>query len=234
LARSADTAGEESTLMAKQAGTKATTAEVARAEAGEETGPEATGAGPSDRDPTTVAILDAATRLLAGSGVSGFTTDALAAEARVSKSTIYNRWSTKNEIFVALVDHAVGPAKVDDLGSLEAEIEDWFVDRISVYATPGFRRITASLIEVASHDRDVDRAMGRTQTHDHNTIMQIIERAQRRGEVDPTWDVGMLKEFLLGPITYRLLLDGASMDGVVIEAFRRLAVTALKQTPPPA
>ncbi len=188
---------------------------------------------PEVQDPTTVAILDAAEVLLADRGVAGFTTDALAAEARVSKSTIYNRWSSKDEIYVALVDHAVGAAQVDDMGSLEAEIEAWFADRVALYETRGFRRITASLIEVASHNRDVDLAMARTQTHDHNTIMQIIERAQDRGEVDPAWDVSLLKEFFLGPITYRFLLDAGPMDAAVVEQLRRLALTALRNTQPP-
>ncbi|MCC6831927.1 MAG: TetR/AcrR family transcriptional regulator [Thermoleophilia bacterium] len=51
------------------------------------------------------AILDAALRLLATAGYGGMTIDAVAAEAGVSKATVYLRWPTKADLATAALAH---------------------------------------------------------------------------------------------------------------------------------
>ena len=55
------------------------------------------------------AILHAALDLLARHGVSGLSIEAVAAHACVAKTTVYRRWSTKNELVVAALAHMKGP-----------------------------------------------------------------------------------------------------------------------------
>ena len=40
----------------------------------------------------------------------------------------------------------------------------------------------------------------------------MIERGIARGDLRPDTDVRLLHEFLLGPMSYRLLLSGGSLD----------------------
>ncbi len=191
-------------------------------------------AGPPESDPATAAILDAAARLLAERGVSGFTTDALAKAASVSKSSIYSRWRSKDEIFVSLTGHVAGAATVADVGDLAAELRAWFADRQKVYNQPGFRQVITSLIEIASHDPVVDSEMAVYLHNQHTTFKQIVRRAQERGEVDSGWDPALLEDYVIGPVMYRVLLDDEPLDDETLDAFRRLAMTALLGTPPPA
>ena len=183
-------------------------------------------------DPGATAILDAALVLLAERGVAGFTTDALASAARVSKSSIYGRWRSKDEIFVALVDHVAGPAEVDDLGDLEAEFRRWFADRQDVYSRPAFRHVVTSLLEVASHDEVMDLAMSRARTYEQSTIRQILTRARDRGEIDPGWDLEVLSHYLQGGIVFRVIFDGGALDDASVEQFRQLLMLTLGQVAP--
>jgi len=51
------------------------------------------------------AILNAVMLILASDGYTGLTTDKIAALARVSKSTIYRRWPTKEHMVLAAFGH---------------------------------------------------------------------------------------------------------------------------------
>ena len=78
--------------------------------------PNSEGVESGNDDPGGVAILDAAMRLLADGGLTAFTTDRLAAEAHVSKSSIYRRWPDKKAIFLALMHQWASRAEVEDQG----------------------------------------------------------------------------------------------------------------------
>ncbi len=185
-------------------------------------------------DEAGVAILQSAIRLLAERGVQGFTTDALASEARVSKTSIYRRWSNKAEILTAVVGLVAGAADVPDAGDLDEEVAAWFVDRQRVYNRPQFRPTVTSLLEVASHNDDVDQVMGNYRRSEQNTLKGILRRAADRGDIDSNWNIDILNQFFLGPLMYRVVLEKQPLDDDTIDQFRRLAMTALRATPPPA
>ena len=107
-----------------------------------------------ETDPAGQSILDSAIRLLADGGLTTFTIDRLASEARVSKTSIYRRWPDKKAIFRAVLDRWGRRAEVTDVGDFALELDQWYRDRQSTYNAPGFRQVAASLMELAAHDRD--------------------------------------------------------------------------------
>ena len=71
-----------------------------------------------------VAIFDATLRLLATSGYDRLTMDAVAADAKASKATLYRRWQTKADL---VVDSLVWlkscmPHDIPDTGSLRGDV----------------------------------------------------------------------------------------------------------------
>lgn len=172
-------------------------------------------------------ILDSAIRLLADGGLTTFTIDRLASEARVSKTSIYRRWPDKKAIFRAVLDRWGRRAEVADVGDFALELDQWYRDRQSTYNEPGFRQVAASLAELAAHDRDIGAAMAADRHSSWNTVRQILQRAIDRGEITGVVDIEHLEQFFLGPIYYRTLLDGQDLDDDTIETFCRLALVAL-------
>ncbi len=177
------------------------------------------------------AIMDAAIRLLADGGLTAFTTDRLAAEARVSKTTIYRRWADKKAIFRAVLDRWGARAEVEDLGDFLVELDQWYADRQAKYNQAGFRPVAASLMEVAAHDPEIGEAMSADRRASWTTMREVLARAIERGEIDDDIDVDHLEQFFLGPIYYRALIDGQELDDATIAAFRRLALSAVGYDP---
>ena len=202
-----------------------------------QTGARVDGAGTATDDASDVvdsagnAIMDAAIRLLADGGLTAFTTDRLAAEARVSKTTIYRRWADKKAIFRAVLDRWGARAEVDDLGDFLVELDQWYADRQAKYNRAGFRLVAASLMEVAAHDLEVGEAMYADRRASWTTMREVLARAIERGEIDDDIDVDHLEQFFLGPIYYRALVDGQELDDATIAAFRRLALSAVGYDP---
>ncbi len=178
-------------------------------------------------DPGGVAILEAAMRLLADGGLTAFTTDRLAAEARVSKSSIYRRWPDKKAVFLALMHHWGSRAVVEDRGDLVAELDQWYADRQRVYSQPGFRQVATGLGELSAHDEEIGKALGNYRRSSWNTLQGIIQRAIDRGEASADLDLDHVEQFLLGPLYYRVVLEGLPLDDDAVAAFRELSLTAL-------
>ena len=189
--------------------------------------PNSGGVEPGKDDPGGVAILDAAMRLLADGGLTAFTTDRLAAEASVSKSSIYRRWPDKKAIFLALMHQWASRAEVEDHGALVPELDQWFADRQRVYNETGFRQVAASLVELSAHDPEIGEALGRYRRSTWNTLREILNRAVDRGEIADGFDVDHLEQFLLGPMYYRTVLEGLEVDDASVAAFRNLSLAAL-------
>ena len=189
--------------------------------------PTSGGVEPGNDDLGGVAILDAAMRLLADGGLTAFTTDRLAAEARVSKSSIYRRWPDKKAIFLALMHQWASRAEVEDQGGLVPELDQWFADRQRVYNESGFRQVAASLVELSAHDPEIGEALSRYRRSTWNTLREILNRAVDRNEIAEGFDVDHLEQFLLGPIYYRSVLEGLEVDDASLATFRNLSLTAL-------
>ena len=134
-------------------------------------------------DPAGASILDAAMRLLAEGGLTAFTTDRLAAVARVSKSSIYRRWPDKKSIFLAVMQRWGHRAEVHEVGDFRAEVAQWYADRQRVYNQPGFRQVSASLMELAAHDPEIGEVLNAYRRSTWNTMRGILERAIDRGEI---------------------------------------------------
>ncbi|MDG2426781.1 MAG: TetR/AcrR family transcriptional regulator [Acidimicrobiales bacterium] len=181
----------------------------------------------SASDPAGAAILGAAVRILADGGLSAFTTDRLAAEARVSKTSIYRRWPDKKAIFRAVLSYWVRRAEVEDVGHLGRELEAWYADRQGEYNTPGWRAITTSVSELATHDPDIGEAMAVDRRATWNTLRHILQRAIGRGDISGEFDIDHLEQFLIGPIHYLGVLDDQPIDDEAIKTFRLLAIRAL-------
>ena len=183
--------------------------------------------GASEPDPGGDAILDTAIRLLADGGLSSFTIDRLAAAARVSKTSIYRRWSDKKAIFRAVLGRWGHRAEVVDVGDFATELDQWYADRQDAYNREGFHEVATSLLELSVHDPEIGRAMDADRRSGWTAMRQILRRALDRGEITGVDDLDRLEQFFLGPIYCRAVLEGQELDDATIADFRRLSLAAV-------
>ncbi|MDT3400101.1 TetR/AcrR family transcriptional regulator [Streptomyces sp. B1866] len=166
------------------------------------------------------AVLEAADDLLAERGFAGVTIEGIAAKAGVAKQTIYRWWSSKTDILLdALVDDAAEHLDPTDLGDLGRDLRQ-HLRRLAGFLTgsdPG--EVVKALIGQAQHDPAVaaalrDRYLGRQRDRDRKPF----ERALGRGELPPGLDVDAALDQLVGPVYYRVLVTGQSVDAAFTDA----------------
>jgi AcrR family transcriptional regulator len=163
-------------------------------------------------------ILDATLDVLAEVGYDRLTMDAVAAQAKASKATLYRRWNGKSALVIdALISQKPAPA-VPDTGSLRGDL-------IAVFCGMGGmtdRRqmaLLGSLITAISRDQEFAEAFRRDFIAPKAAVnAAIYERASARGEIRPDIDLDILVPALPGILLHRMFMLGETPTQDVITA----------------
>jgi AcrR family transcriptional regulator len=159
-------------------------------------------------------ILDATVRLLVEVGYDKLTLDAVAAEARASKATLYRRWKGKAELVVDAVHRAKacgGPIDVDT-GSLHGDLlamacrTGGLIDEVPL-------SVFAGLMSAMHHDPDLMAAVHERFLGPRMELAtKVLERARLRGEIGPEVDIRLLSAVLPAMVLHRRLVMGEPID----------------------
>jgi len=161
-------------------------------------------------------ILDATRELLASEGgVRALTVEAVAARSGVAKTTIYRRWRDKwalalDAVMIDMVPRFGVPA---DVGDTRAELIDFIWSVISLLASPPFGPAMQALMSQIATEPELSHTYRTKGIEPRREILaDIIRRGVARGDLRADTDTRLLHEFLLGPVFYRLLLSGGTLD----------------------
>ena len=159
-------------------------------------------------------ILDAAVALLGQVGYDRLTMDAVAAQAKASKATLYRRWSTKAALVVDAIlrsKKALQAPEVDtgnlrdDLLALACGTGGLADDRTS--------HIMAGVITALHHDPEfAEEFRSRVIAPKLETTREVFERARARGEITADLDLDLLTPALAGIVLHRSFVLGQPTD----------------------
>jgi AcrR family transcriptional regulator len=159
-------------------------------------------------------ILDAALELLALVGYDRMTMDAIAAEAKASKATLYRRWSTKASLVVDAIlrTKEALQAPETDTGSLREDLVQMACAHGGLTDARS-ARIMAGLITAIHHDPDfAEEFRTRVVAPKIDVSRAIFARAKARGEITAEVDVDLLAPALAGIILHRSFVLGIPAD----------------------
>ncbi|MFN2503442.1 MAG: TetR/AcrR family transcriptional regulator [Acidimicrobiales bacterium] len=165
-------------------------------------------------------MLEAAGRLLVERGLGGTTMDAIAAEAGVSKASVYRWWPSKEELIVDAVGHMRGelpppPCSDDPRADLIATVRDG-IRRF--HASEDRGRLFPRLLDASVDNPAVAEAWRRRLIMPRRqAIADILERGIQRGELPAGLDMELAVDLLVAPIIYRLHVTGAATPEAVAE-----------------
>ncbi len=153
-------------------------------------------------------ILEATLTVLAEAGYDRLTMDAVAAEAKASKATLYRRWSSKPELVVeAICSHKVHPP-TPDTGTLRGDL---VAAHCGMGGLQDSRALAVQAAVVTAMARDPEFAatyrkefIGPKQAASRT----IFERARARGEIRDDVDLDLLIPALPGIVLHRVFLLG--------------------------
>jgi AcrR family transcriptional regulator len=169
------------------------------------------------------AILDVGLDLLATVGFDRLTMEGVAQSAGVSKATLYLRFSSKEDLVVAVVERFVREIAIPDTGTVEGDLLHLMRDAVQVYrgragaVMPGLVSALAYNARLAEPLREAFLKPRRA------ALRAVLERGVGRGELKADLDHELALDFLGGPLFYRLLVTGGPLD----DALARGVVTVM-------
>jgi hypothetical protein len=153
-------------------------------------------------------ILDATITVLAETGYDRLTMDAVAAEAKASKATLYRRWSSKPELVVeAICSHKSHPP-APDTGTLRGDLIAAHCG-MGGLGDPRATAVQAAVVTAMARDAEFAATYRREFLGPKLAVSRaIFERAQARGEIAGDVDLDLLAPALPGIVLHRVFLLG--------------------------
>lgn len=159
-------------------------------------------------------IIDATARLLGEVGYARLRIEDIAAEAEVSKSSLYRRWNSKSAVVASVVEDLfarrgiVAPEGDDVWTDLEA-----LVRRLAwSLRDTGLGAALPGLVFERSHDPELRDLFDRIWAERRQRIVDVLRPGIDRGQIRSTVDLGVLADLLAGVLYYRLLISNGKLD----------------------
>ncbi|MCW2575853.1 MAG: Transcriptional regulator, TetR family [Modestobacter sp.] len=168
------------------------------------------GRGGRPRDPSRDGAIRAAIlQVLAESGYTGLTMDAVAAAAGVGKATIYRRWRTKSDLVAdAIAELSQMSIEAPDTGSLEGDLREllrWLVGALN----GPLGASTLALLSALPHEPGLRAAFRNGPLGVWRaTFRQVWQQAEARGEVHQPVAGTAVSSTASAPILQRWLFSG--------------------------
>ena len=191
-------------------------------------------AGRKRSEASRTAILTAALDLVRAHGYAAVSIDAIAAEARVGKHTIYRWWRSKAEVLLQALSEATDEQVVPvETGALESDLRERLalIFSLSSHEQPASHLLRALMAEAqldpafhALFKGYIERRRGH--------LRAVFERARDRGEVAEGVDLETLIDMVLGAMWYRRLIQHGPLDRPFAESLARITAHAARTALP--
>ena len=181
------------------------------------------------------AILAATREALVELGWSKLTLGDVAMRAGVAKTTLYRRWSGKNELVVDAVAELFDELVLPDRGSLAADIEGVVLQFAAILARPeAASGLMAVVAESTRDDALRERIRSSIVERQKRLVLEGRARAQTRGELPPETDpeeavrtVDLIFDVVAGAVVHRTLVSGRAADEEWVRDFTALLLGGL-------
>lgn len=182
------------------------------------------------------AALDATVEILLTSGVKGVTLEEVAVRSGVAKSTLYRHFGNREGLISTAAGRCIVEHPTPDTGSLADDLRYLF-DRFGVAESE--RRVSdllPLLIDAAKRDPKIEGIVESIMAERRRPIHTVLQLAQLRGEIAADLDLDTALAIVIGPFTFRRLVEGREVtpefvDTVLVAAIAGLRATAAFPSP---
>jgi AcrR family transcriptional regulator len=174
--------------------------------------------------------LAAAAELICERGVASLTIEDVAQRSGVAKTTIYRHWPERAALVLDTVNSCFEHVGTPDTGSLRGDLEAFFGGMVEADLSGPVAKLMPALVDAAGRDAEIELLMDRIALERQRPILDIVRRAQDRGELPADLDHRVVVGTIVGPIVFRKLvwrqpLDAAYLSGCLDVAIAGLAAT---------
>ena len=165
-------------------------------------------------------VLTDALEQLADGGVKALTIEGVSARTGISKTTLYRRWRSKEDLALAVLLEmarmATTTAPVHD--DVRPGLVSYLRAVIAILRDTPFGRVMQGLVSDLATDPEMGHVfraevVALRQEHLAELVQQGIDRGTLRDDLDPS----LLQELVFGPVYYRLLFSGLPFEDDLAE-----------------
>lgn len=151
-------------------------------------------------------MLKATLELLAEVGFESMSIEAIATRARVGKTTIYRRYSNKEELVADAIESIREEVLIPDTGYLWSDIDTLIENAAQITLNPLGQQAVAMIISSASGNPGFAQIYWEKYLYPRRRSFAIvIERAKARNEVPTDLDPGLVFDTMSGIMFYALI-----------------------------
>ncbi|MBE9155285.1 TetR/AcrR family transcriptional regulator [Nodosilinea sp. LEGE 06152] len=175
------------------------------------------------------AMLQATLALLGEVGFEAMSIEAIAARAGVGKTTIYRRYSSKDELVADAIESIREEVLLPNTGSLWADLEALIENAAQITLTPlGRQSVAMILSSAASHPTFAKIYWNKYLEPRRQAFTTVIERAKARGEASAALDPGLVFDTMSGIMLYATVFSPTAESW---QAYVRRALTLIFAAP---
>jgi AcrR family transcriptional regulator len=157
------------------------------------------------------AIWQATLELLAETGFDRLSIEAIAARARVGKTTIYRRYNNKGELVADAIESVRSEVIIPDTGSLASDLDALVEMAAQITLTPLGRKSVGSIFSSAASNPAFAQIYWQRYLEPRRQAFAIvIDRAKARNEVDADLDPSLVFDTMSGIMLYALIFPPSS------------------------
>jgi AcrR family transcriptional regulator len=176
------------------------------------------------------AALDATVELLLEAGVEGVTLEEVASRSGVAKSTLYRHFGTREDLIAKAARCCVVELPTPDTGSLADDLRYLFGRMTGTDEERKVADLLPLLIDAAKRDPRMDELVSAVLAERKRPLRTVLQLAQLRGEISRDLDLDTALAIVIGPFTYRRLVERREATDEFIEAVLAAAIAALTST----
>ncbi len=151
-------------------------------------------------------MLKASLELLAEVGFEAMSIEAIATRAGVGKSTIYRRYSNKDELIADAIESLREEVLIPDTGTLWSDMDALIENAAQITLTPMGRQAVAMIVSSASSNPEFAQIYWDKYLQPRRQAFEIvIERAKERSEIPANLDSGLVFDTMSGIMLYALI-----------------------------
>lgn len=172
--------------------------------------------------------------LLLEGGVEAVTLEEVASRSGVAKSTLYRHFGSREQLIAEAAARCVVEHPTPDTGSLASDLR-WLFERFGSNESERLvNTLLPLLIDAARRDPNMADLLGDLIGHRRRPVLTVLRLAQLRGEIAAELDLDVAYAMLVGPFTYRRVVEQAEVTADFAEAVLAGAIAGLKATVVPA
>jgi AcrR family transcriptional regulator len=157
------------------------------------------------------AILEATLRLLAELGYGGLTMDKVAAEAKVSKATMYRRWPSKVHLVITAFSQ-LPQLPCPDTGSLRQDLIDVLGSFLLITQNTSLAGVLPTLAGERARIPELADYLDEATQQRREPVKQVLQRAIKRGDLPAKTDVELAIDLIMSPLVMRIFFTNNPAD----------------------